>query len=333
VAAGVLFFFSLLLHELAHSLVARHYGIPVPRITLFLFGGMAEIGDEPRTPKIEFFIAIVGPATSLILGLVFSGFGTATAGPGFAELLGRDQDAALAGLSPTATLLFWLGPVNILLGLFNLIPGFPLDGGRVLRAAMWWITGDLYRATRLAADAGRLFGWFFMALGVIQALSGAFLQGLWLLMIGWFLAGAAAVSYGQMVTRNLLKGRTVRDLMRSHFESTGADVLLDVFVDQHLLQSAQVLWPVLEGGRLIGLVTLEEVKGVPPQERGRVRVREVMRTNLEDWTISPDAPANRAIQLLSTRNAPMAVVEHGKIMGLLAQADAAKWLVLHQAAP
>ena len=176
-AAGVLFFLSLLLHELAHSLVARRFGIPVQRITLFLFGGMAEIEAEPASPRIEFLIAIAGPATSLALGFFFTLLGSEIAGPGFTELLAEDQEAALAGLSPAATLLFWLGPVNILLGLFNLVPGFPLDGGRVLRAALWWINGDLYRSTRLAADAGRVFGWLLMILGTAQALSGAFLQG------------------------------------------------------------------------------------------------------------------------------------------------------------
>ncbi len=332
-AAGILFFASLLLHELAHSLVARHYDIPVPRITLFLFGGMAEIEDEPQTPKIEFLIAIVGPATSLILGLFFSILGSAMASPDFADLLAVDQEAALAGLSPSSTLLFWLGPINILLGLFNLIPGFPLDGGRVLRAALWWITGDLYRATHLASDAGRLFGWFFMIVGVLQAFSGAFLQGLWLLMIGWFLAGAAATSYSQMKTRRALMGRTVRNLMRTHFESTHAELPVNEFIDNHLLQSSQTLWPVLEGGRLVGLVTLEEVKNVPPHKREGLRVGDVMLTNLDELTINPELRADKAVQALSTRHTPMAVVENGEVLGLVAQADAMKWLLLHQAAP
>ena len=148
-AAGILFFISLLLHELAHAVVARKYGISVPRITLFLFGGMAEIEDEPDTPKTEFFIAIAGPLTSLFLGLFFSLLAGYMAGSEFAQMLVADQQAAMAMLAPLPTLLFWLGPINIMLALFNMVPGFPLDGGRVLRAAWWWMTGDLDRATRL----------------------------------------------------------------------------------------------------------------------------------------------------------------------------------------
>ena len=144
VAAAVLFFVSLLAHEMAHALMSRRFGIGVRRITLFLFGGVAEMEDEPREPRAEFLVAIVGPATSLVLGLVFSSIALTMAGPGFADLLAEDSDAALASLSPLASLLLWLGPVNTILGIFNLVPGFPLDGGRVLRAAIWWYTGDLH---------------------------------------------------------------------------------------------------------------------------------------------------------------------------------------------
>lgn len=329
-AAGILFFVSLLLHELAHSMVARNFGISVPRITLFLFGGIAEIEDEPNAPKTEFFIAIAGPVTSLLLGVIFSLLASNLAGPEFAEALLEDQKAALAELAPLPTLLFWLGPINIVLGLFNLVPGFPLDGGRVLRAALWWMTGDLDRATRSASEAGRLFGWFLMALGLYQALSGAFVQGLWLLLIGWFLANAATTSYTQLVMRRKFEGYSVRDLMRSHFEITKVDLSVPEFVHGHLLQSAQILWPVLEEDRLVGFATLEEVKRFSPNEYAKLRVRDIMRTDLEDFTIPPEMSAMAAMRVLSTHSTPLAVVEDNEIVGLLSQADAVKWLALHQ---
>jgi Zn-dependent protease/predicted transcriptional regulator len=330
-AAGVLFFASLLAHELAHSLMSRRYGVEVRRITLFLFGGMAEMEEEPREPRAEFFVAIVGPATSLALGVLFS-LGAATlAGPDFAARLQEDQAAALASLSPLATLLLWLGPVNTILGLFNLVPGFPLDGGRVFRAVMWWLTGDLQRATAMASAAGRLFGWALIVLGVMQAVSGLLLQGLWLVLIGWFLSNAATTSYRMLVLRDLLEGVKVGDIMRSHFGSVTAQMRLADFVENHLMQSPQLLWPVLEDKQLIGLVTLEDVRKVHAGERASATVGQVMRTDLASHSIHPQEDARRAFEILNTSGLPLAVVEQGRVVGLLAPADAAKWLVLHQA--
>ena len=329
-AAGVSFFASLLAHELAHSLMSRRFGIEVRRITLFLFGGMAEMEDEPREPRAEFMVAIVGPATSLALGLLFSLIGTSMAGAGFAELLQEDRKAALAGLSPLATLLLWLGPVNTVLGIFNLVPGFPLDGGRVFRAFMWWLTGDLQRATRLASNAGRLFGWSLIILGVMQAVTGMLLQGLWLVLIGWFLSNAASASYRMLVVRDLLDGLSARDLMRSKFGSIPAQMRVEDFIENHLMQSPQLLWPVLEEDQLIGLVTLDEVRKVAPGDREVATVGQVMRSDLGALTLAPETDARRVIELLSTHALPLAVVERGRVLGLLSAADAAKWLVLHQ---
>jgi Zn-dependent protease len=329
-AAGVLFFASLLAHELAHSLMSRRFGVEVRRITLFLFGGMAEMEDEPREPRAEFLVAIVGPATSLALGLLFSLIGTYMAGPDFADLLTEDREAALASLSPVATLLLWLGPVNTVLGIFNLVPGFPLDGGRVFRAMMWWLTGDLHRATRLASDAGRLFGWMLIILGVVQAVSGMLLQGLWLVLIGWFLSNAASTSYRMLILRDLLEGVSARDMMRSHFGSITAQMRVADFVENHLMQSPQLLWPVLEEEHLIGLVTLEEVRKVPPGDREVTPIGQVMRTDLGALTLEPETEARRAFELLDAGGMPRAVVEGGRVLGLLSAADAAKWLVLRQ---
>lgn len=327
--AGVLFFLSLLLHELAHSVVARGYGIPVPRITLFMFGGVSEMQEEPASPKKEFWIAIVGPAMSLFLGLFFSVLANMLAPPEFAELLMENQAAALASLSPLPTLLFWLGPVNFLLAIFNMVPGFPLDGGRVLRAAVWWASGNLELATRWASRGGRIFGWFLMIVGALEVLSGA-IQGLWLILIGWFLAGAATSSYTQLMVRRTLQGYRVGQVMRTHFETVDADVSVSRFIDDYLLKSSQRMWPVTDDGRLVGFASLEAIQDLAAAERESYRLRDVMQTDLEGMVLSPEADAMKAMERLSYRNTPMAVVRHDEVVGLLSQEDVVKWLTLHQ---
>ena len=331
VAAAVLFFVSLLAHEMAHALMSRRFGMEVRRITLFLFGGVAEMEDEPREPRAEFLVAIVGPATSLVLGLVFSSIALFMAGPGFADLLAEDSDAALASLSPLASLLLWLGPVNTILGIFNLVPAFPLDGGGVLRAAIWWYTGDLHKATRLGSEAGRLFGWVIIILGVAQIVSVMLFQGLWLVLIGWFLTNAASASYRMLILRDLLEGVSARDMMRTPFESVPAQMRVVDFVENHLMQSSQLLWPVLEEEQLIGLVTLDEVRKIPAGDREVTTVGAVMRNDLAALTLAPGTEAKLVLERLGVSAAPLAVVEGSRVLGLLSAADAAKWMALHQA--
>lgn len=188
--ASVLFFASITAHELSHALVARLHGIPVRRITLFLFGGVAHLDREPSSPRAELFTAAIGPIVSFGIGASAIVLGWLSAGDAMA-LFARDPDAAFAAMGPLPTLLLWLGPVNVGLALFNLLPGFPLDGGRALRAILWWVTGDLHRATRWAATVGVFVGLSMAALGLVMALRGDLGSGLWLGLIGWFLAGAA----------------------------------------------------------------------------------------------------------------------------------------------
>lgn len=327
--AGLLFFVSLLLHEMAHSLMARHYGIRVPRITLFLFGGVSEMEAEPTTPKTEFLIAIVGPVMSLVLGFIFSTLAGILAPAEFADLLIHDEASALQSLTPLTTLLFWLGPVNFILGVFNLVPGFPLDGGRVLRAAVWWLTGSLERATRTAAGAGRVFGWILMILGAVQILGGAVVQGLWLVLIGWFLSSAASSSYSQMMMRRTLQGCRVEDVMRTHFEVVDADTTVARFIDDFLLKSNQRLWPVTAAGHLVGFASLETIQDVESARRHDLRVRDVMRTDVDELSLAPHADAMKAMERLSLSNSPLAVVRGHEVLGLLAQDDLVKWLALH----
>jgi Zn-dependent protease len=328
-AAGLLFFASLLAHELAHSVVAKARGIAVPRITLFVFGGVSEMEREPDTPVSEFLIAVVGPAMSFVLGLAFTQLGAALANEAFGSLVWSEPEAALATLGPTATLLLWLGPVNIVLGIFNLIPGFPLDGGRVFRAAVWWLTGDLERATRMAANTGRAVAWGLMAVGFLQLLQGGTVQGLWLMLIGWFLQVAAKNSQMQSLLRQALAGLSVRDLMRTRFDVVESGLALGAFVDERLLRSGQQTWPVVEDGRLVGMVSFEDVRQRIKAHEAGLTIADAMQLAAE--RVAPDIGGRDALELLLRSHLdPLPVVEDGRIVGLLHRGDIMRWLAVHQ---
>jgi Zn-dependent protease len=325
--AGVTFFASILLHELAHSWAAGAYGIPVARITLFLFGGVSEMTAEPSKPGQEFVIAIVGPLTSFAIGVVSTAAGLGLAGPAFAETMRSDPVAAVAGLGPVATLLLWLGPVNVLLGAFNLVPGFPLDGGRVLRAALWQATGDLLKATRWAALVGQAVAWGLIGFGLFRVLGGDF-GGLWLVLIGWFLLRAARATAFEHIVRHALEGLRVGDLMRTRFEAVDASSPLPRFIDEQLLRSAQTAWPVLDGGRVVGVVTLDDVAAVPEERRPTLAVRDVVRPL--HARLGPDEPGRDAVRAMAASpDEAVPVVEGDQIVGLLHRSDILRWLALH----
>jgi Zn-dependent protease/CBS domain-containing protein len=329
--AGILFFASLLVHELSHALVARRFGIAVPRITLFLFGGAAEMESEPTTPAAELSVAIVGPVVSAVLGVAFTMLAMATGGPGFTEALASDPAKAMASLSPLGTVLHWLGPVNLVLAAFNMVPGFPLDGGRVLRAFIWWWTKDLRRATRIASEGGRLVGWGLMVLGGLSVLEGAAVQGLWLVLIGWFLSNIAQASYQQFLLQRAVGALRVRDLMRTRFDSVEASMPVQRFIDEYLLRSGQGTWPVREGDRCVGTVSLQQIADIPPERRGVLRLQEVM-ANLEDRSsVDADLAGRSALLRASAEgDEPIPVLEAGRLVGLLHRADILKWLRLHE---
>jgi len=289
VVAAAAFFASVVLHELAHSVVARFvYKIPVRDITLHMFGGVASIEREPATPGAELFIAIVGPITSLALGagmLVGGAYLTGVAGAGASM---TDPADAVAQLGPTTTLLMWLGPVNIAIGLFNLIPGFPLDGGRILRAILWKATGDVGKATRWAATVGQGVGWSFIVAGGAMVLGmrvpffgTGFGSGLWLAFIGMFLRGVAAQQEAHAVLREAMAGIRVADVMRAYLgwsrpidasavaHVKPSDMLADAL--PAFARSAEHQVPVVEDGILVGTLheedvvrCLEKLNGAPP---------------------------------------------------------------------
>ncbi len=334
--AAVLFFGSVLVHELSHALVGRIYGMRVPRITLFIFGGMAHIESEPEQWRGELWMAIVGPITSLVLGFAFVILLNLLVGPeGFDSV---DPRGTLANLSPLATLLLWLGPVNILLGLFNLVPGYPLDGGRVLRALMWGITGDMRRATRWASWAGQGFAWLLIGTGVVMLLgarvpffgTGA-INGLWLAFIGWFLNNAALSSYQQILLREALGGIRVGRLMRTRITVISPEMAVHELVEEYLLRGSERALPVVEGNRLVGLVGLSDVQQRDRSEWPELSVREVMIPRRRLVTVTPEEEALEALMTLSRTgvNQLPVVDADGRLVGIVQRADILNWMALY----
>lgn len=340
-AAAVLFFASVLAHELSHSLVGRANGVEVKRITLFVFGGMAQIEHEPGRWPAELWMAVVGPVTSLIIGAlcVFAVSIGATASAAVQAGSIADLERLLAGLGPGRTLLLWLGQINIVLAVFNLVPAFPLDGGRVLRALLWGATHDLRRATRWASALGQAFAWFLIAAGIAMVLgaslpyfgSGA-ANGIWLAFIGWFLNNAALMSYRQLLTREVLQDVPVGRLMLRQLETVWPDMPLDMFVSNFLLRSDQRAFPVLDGERLIGLVCQRDVERLPAAQRRSTAVRDIMKPVAQIVTAHANDDAFDILNVLAQRDInQVLVVENGRVAGLVRRVDILRWLALHGA--
>jgi Zn-dependent protease/predicted transcriptional regulator len=337
-AAAVLFFASVLAHELSHSLVGRAYGIQVRQITLFVFGGMAQIEHEPGRWPAELWMAIVGPVTSLVIGVlcVLSvSIGLPANAAAHASNVG-DLERLLAGLDPARTLLLWLGQINIVLAAFNLVPAFPLDGGRVLRALLWGATHDLRRATRWASTLGQGFAWILIAAGIAMVLgvslpyfgNGA-ANGIWLAFIGWFLNNAALMSYRQLLTRELLQDVPVRRLMLTQLETVWPDMPLDMLVSNFLARSDQRAFPVLESERLVGLVCQHDVERLPPAQRHSMPVRAVMKSPDQIVVAHANDDALDVLNLLAQRDInQVLVVEGSRVAGLVRRADILRWLAL-----
>src|SRR6267143_6742219 len=239
ILTALLFFATIVIHELSHAAIAKARGLPVRSITLFALGGVAQIEKEASDAKTEFWMGIAGPITSLIIGVVCLGFAGA-----IGWTLTHDDH------SPLAAMLGWLGVINIALAVFNMVPGFPLDGGRVLRAIIWWITGSAARATRLATGIGQFVAFAFIILGLFRFFNGAGFAGLWLTFIGWFLLDAARSTYAQFETIERLRGVRVRDIMAGDWPVIDARTNLETFVHDHLLKSGKRCFVVEENGHV-----------------------------------------------------------------------------------
>ncbi|MGE0790914.1 MAG: site-2 protease family protein [Sandaracinaceae bacterium] len=328
--ATVLFFASILTHELAHALVARKYQVTVRRITLFMFGGVAQLDAEPPSPRAELTIAIAGPLTSIALGVIGTGLGLLAIGPSVSQLGDvAAAERALSSLGPLPTLLLWLGPVNLTLGFFNLVPGFPMDGGRVLRAAVWWLTGDLGRATRVAANVGRVLAMILFTYGVWLALGGDVASGIWLALIGWFVFRSATVSLRDRQLRDALADVPITALLRRRFDEIPPELTVSELVEARLLSTSQPVFPVARAGELLGVVGAREVFAVPPGDWPSTAVAEIMRPAAALTRLPADATAERALDALNqTREELLPVVDGGMLIGWIGPEEIMKWIEL-----
>lgn len=306
------FFGSVLLHELSHSLVARRLGLPVKNITLFIFGGVSALAEEPHDPRQEFQVAIVGPLTSLALALAF----------GVIALLAWTQDA---GDSPPGAIAEYLAFINLAVGLFNMLPGYPLDGGRVLRSGLWARKGNLLAATRTASTAGTVVAFGLMAAGVISILAGSFVGGAWFIVIGWFLRGASESSYRQLLVRSTLEGTKVGLVVNRGFLTAAPDVTLEQLVNDYMLSRGQRCVPVVAGEELLGLVTMSDLRRVPRSEWSTTSAFRAMTPRERLRTVSPLEEATAAMEAMAILDVhQLPVTEDGRFLGFVTRADIIK---------
>jgi Zn-dependent protease/CBS domain-containing protein len=315
ILGGILIFASVLLHELAHSFVAKARGLPVKSIVLFIFGGVSNIEKEPERPGVEFTMAFVGPLTSLILGGIFLGL----------SLLPSGQTDPVAGL------LNYLGQVNLVLGVFNLLPGFPMDGGRVLRSIIWGVSGNFNRATNIATITGRVIGWAMILYGVFLVLNNNLLGGLWIAFIGWFLSSAAESSRQQATIQEHLKGAHVRDVMdvsTMHMvspQTSVEDMVRNVFVQGQCRAAA-----VSDEGKPVGIVTVADIRKLPREQWSATPVSQVM-TREPLYSVKPDDDLGAAVQVIASHDLnQVLVVQDDRLAGMLCRADIIRYVNLSQ---
>jgi Zn-dependent protease len=309
IITSLLFFTTLLLHELSHAAVARSRGLPVRSITLFALGGVAQIEKEASDAKTEFWMAIVGPIASIVIGASCLTL---------AWSLGWSP--AREPRTPPMAVLQWLGYINIALAFFNMIPGFPLDGGRVLRAILWWITADPARSTRIAAKVGQSIAFAFIIWGILRFFAGRNFGGLWLTLIGWFLLEAARASYVQVEVAESLRGVRVSDVMTRDWPAVDGRMNLQTLVDDHLLTTGQRCFVVEDNGRVSGLVTPHEVKSVERTKWQSSMVSEVMRPLKSLHTVAPQTSVIKALEVMGREDLnQLPVVRDGHLEGIISR--------------
>jgi Zn-dependent protease/predicted transcriptional regulator len=314
--AGALgLFSSIIFHELCHSLVARRYGLPMKGITLFMFGGVAEMSDEPPSPKAEFLMAAAGPAASVLVAALFFG----------AYMLG----ASVGWPGELSAVLRWIAFINIVLVAFNLIPGFPLDGGRMLRATLWHFKHDLRSATQWASRVGAGFAWFLIGMGVLSLLMGAAIGGLWWILIGLFLRGAARQGYRQVIIRQALQGEPVRRFMNTEPVTVSSDLDIQQLVEDYIYKYHFKMFPVVDDGRLSGCVNTAQVKDVPQERWASTLVRDINHSCGAGNSIGPEDDAVHALSKMnSSQSSRLLVVEGDRLVGIISLKDLLKFLSL-----
>lgn len=314
--ATLLFFASLVIHELAHSLVAIRSGIEIKEITLFIFGGVSRITEEPKDPVTELKIAAVGPMASFALAVAFWIIMKLFAGVQFILLTG---------------IFYYLAWINLALGIFNLIPGFPLDGGRLFRALFWWRTGSLTRATRVAADLGKGFAVALMILGGIQIFRGDLIGGIWFIFIGMFLRGMSQRGYEEVVIRRTLENVPVREIMTREVVTVTANLSLYELIYHYFLQYPYRGFPVKDDGRILGMISLNQVKDIPPGEYPVLSVKDFLTRLSDDMVISPEGTLDEAMkQMTQTDLDRLLVMQQGELVGLITRKSLMRFVEIKQ---
>lgn len=315
VAGTVGLFVSVVIHELCHSLVARHFGMDMKGITLFIFGGVAELDEEPPSAKAEFLMAIAGPAASVALAGIFYG------------LVG-----ILTSLGPVLSLqalLGWLGLINLILAIFNLIPGFPLDGGRVLRAGLWAWRGNIRWATRIASEVGSIFGFILIALGILDVLMGAAIAGLWLFLIGLFIRYAAKQGYQQVLVKQLLSKEPISRLMNAEPVTVQADLPIANFVEDYVYKHHFPMFPVLRDGHLAGLAGPRQLRQISQDQWPGKTVGDICQPCSADNTVGVDEDAMAALSIMNRTDVTyLLVVQKGHLVGIMTLKDLMKFMTL-----
>ncbi len=312
----LLFFFSILFHEVSHSIVAKKMGIPVSRISLFIFGGMSEIEKEPDKPTTELLMSIAGPIFSLFLGVIFVIIWYLT--------------RKIAAISLPAG---YLAFVNLALGIFNLLPGYPLDGGRVLRSIIWKTTKNLKRATFIASTIGRVVGFIMIAVGIYFIFTNNFINGIWLAFIGWFVQSSAYLSYRQLIFDTSIKGFKVKDIMNENMVIVKNDITIRDLVNNYFMKYKYGIFPVvedLENKKLTGFISIHDIKSIPREEWNSTRGSDIVEEVTEKEIIDGDAEANEAIKQMSKFNLNhLFILSDKKLKGMITKSDIMQFIKLY----
>lgn len=313
--ATLLFFSSVLIHELSHSLMALRCGIEIPEITLFIFGGVSKLSQEPKDPATELKISLVGPLSSFVLAGVFG-----------------VMAKILLGMPTLLVAVFhYLAWINVALGVFNLIPGFPLDGGRVLRAIWWWKTGSLTRATKVATDIGKTFSVALMILGALQIFAGVLISGLWLVFIGMFLRGMSERGYEELIIRKSLEGVLLHEVMIRDVVTVPPSLPLNQLVHDYFLHYTFRGFPVVADGTVLGLVSVAAVRGVSPEDQAKTMVTEVMTPLREGLMIAADASLAEALTRMVQEDADrLLVMQEGRMVGMITKTSLLRFVQIKQ---
>lgn len=312
IVTSILFFGSVLLHELAHSFVAQAFGIRVPRITLFIFGGAAQIADEPKSARDEFLMAFAGPAMSVLISMVAA----------VLWFLFRRME-----LTPLAALFGWLAGINLMLAVFNLIPGFPLDGGRVLRSLIWGGTQDLALSTKIAVWVGRAVAFCFVFVGVLLVFRNRVMDGVWLAFIGWFLLQAATQTGRRQSLQTLLAGHVAGEVMWTDCPFIGPATPVSELVHRHMLYTGRRCFPVVDQGRVSGIVTIHNIKAVAPEHWAQTPAAAIMVPAEALKAVAPETLLTQVMEMMSGDGvAQVPVVKDGKFLGMVTREGVMEFL-------